>query len=187
MRTANIDSGNTGGLPERELNCRCLHFYAAWSSLFLGSYTLRMNASSRLNRLFALVSLNFAVWSFAYSFSTPAPDKETAWFWYRISALGWAVAPALAMHFFLVLTENDALIQRWWAKVVLYLPGVFFLSEALTGTLLVSDFIPCVLGWCEVAPAFSPLFWLFQCYAIGSVVGWIVMTARWASAPSVLM
>lgn len=148
-------------------------------SLFLGSYTLRMSASSRLNRLFALVSLNFAVWSFAYTFFYSAPDKETAWFWYRISALGWAVAPALALHFFLVLTENDALIQRWWAKVILYLPGVFFLSEALTGTLLVSDFVPCVLGWCEVAPAFSPLFWLFQCYAIGSVVVWIVMTARW--------
>ncbi|HET6516485.1 MAG TPA: PAS domain-containing protein [Thermodesulfovibrionales bacterium] len=146
---------------------------------YLGIYTLRLDQKSPLSRTFSYLCLCFAVWAFAYTFLYSAPDKETAWFWYKISAPGWCLFPGVALHFFLFLTEHQEILRKWWSYVMLYLPGFVFTYQALTGVFLVEDFIYRGLGWCEVAPANQASLLLYALYYTVFILTGLVLTLQW--------
>jgi diguanylate cyclase (GGDEF)-like protein/PAS domain S-box-containing protein len=154
-------------------------FFAFIVYLFLGIYTYRLDRCSKLNRIFSLLCMDFAVWAFAYTFFYSAPDKQTAWFWYHVSSPGWCFFPALTLHFFLILTGHKAILGKWWAYPLLYLPGAMFMYKTLTGTLLVSDFVYQGFGWCEIALSGTLWFWSYVFYYSSFILAWFVLTFKW--------
>ena len=132
-------------------------------NLLLGAYILRRNSRERLNQVFFLISLCFAVWSFAFAFWPSAPTKDQAWFWFRFSAVGWTVTPSLLLHFLILLSRQERLLCRWWSCAVIYLPGVYYFVQALYGRMGVVDFVQTPYGWSDV---YEPLTLSFVGYLI---------------------
>ncbi|MDI6801038.1 MAG: EAL domain-containing protein [Thermodesulfovibrionales bacterium] len=154
-------------------------FSAFWIYLYLGFYTIRLDHRSRLNWIFSSLCLVFAVWAFSYTFFYSAPDKESVWFWYRISSIGWSSFPAIFMHYSLVLTEREKTSDRPLVYPFLYLPALTYIYKGSTGTLLVKDFVYQGLGWCEVAASDSIWFWSYVVYYSGFILGSLFLVLHW--------
>ncbi|MBN2654095.1 MAG: EAL domain-containing protein [Nitrospirae bacterium] len=148
--------------------------------LFLGYYTLKKDSKALLNRVFFALCLSFALWAFSYIFFYSAPDKESAFFWYHISAPGWTLFPAISLHFILILTEKNRLLKNWWTYIVLYAPAALFLNKTWTDILLVKDLVRCGSSWCEVAPEFSIWFFAYVAYYTVFIISELVIAAIWA-------
>ncbi|MGO9377468.1 MAG: diguanylate cyclase domain-containing protein [Dissulfurispiraceae bacterium] len=154
-------------------------FFACIVYIFLGFYTYRLSRRSKLNCIFSLLCMDFALWAFACTFFYSAPDKQTAWFWYHVSSPGWCFSPALTLHFFLILTGHKTILEKKWVYQLLYLPGAIFMYKTLTGTLLVSDFLYRGLGWCAIAPSGTMWFWAYVFYYSGFVLTCFTLTYKW--------
>lgn len=143
----------------------------------LGAYILRSNPRARLNRVFFLACLSFLFWSFSYTFLPGAPDKEQAWFWFKMSAPGWTLSPALLLHFLILMSRNEAWLERRWVYPVIYLPGVYFLIQALFGRMGVSDFVWTEFGWSDLyeplTPSYAAYLLYFSTYILFGL--WLVM------------
>ena len=154
-------------------------------NLLLGFYILRRNRRERLNQVFFLISLCFAVWSFAFAFWPSAPTKDYAWFWFRFSAVGWTVTPSLLLHFLILLSRQDRLLSRWWSYVLIYLPGVYYFFQAQLGRMGVVDFVQTPYGWSDVYEpmtvsyaGYLAFFSIYICFGIWLVFLWGVRAER---------
>ncbi|HEY9765278.1 MAG TPA: histidine kinase N-terminal 7TM domain-containing protein, partial [Chroococcales cyanobacterium] len=96
-----------------------LSFFAFLVYLTLGIQVHRLDKKARLNGIFFALCLALAIWAFSTTFLFSAPNKETCWFWYRLSAFGWCLIPSLLLHFFLQLTSSKKMKRAW---PLLYLP-----------------------------------------------------------------
>jgi len=98
-------------------------FLLSFIYLILGVYALNRNYKSSLNRTFFAITLCTVVWMIAYTCIFGADTSDPwAWFWFKVSALGWLTLPALSLHFVLALTGRDQSVKNW-QKVLLYLPA----------------------------------------------------------------
>lgn len=136
------------------------------SALFLalGGYILRLNPRARVNQIFSLICLAFLFWSFSYTFFRGAADKETAWFWFKLSSVGWTISPALILHFLLLVSRSRNRLERPSVMATIYLPSFFFAYRGLEGTLSVSDFVWTDFGWSDVYATLTPTFLGYMLY-----------------------
>ena len=65
-----------------------------------------------------------------------APTAEIYVQWVRLSALGWNLSPALALHFFVLLTRPPVLAGSRFVLSAIYAPVVPFLYRSMNGDLL---------------------------------------------------
>lgn len=126
--------------------------------VYLGGYILRSNHRERLNQIFSLICLSFFFWSFAYTFLPGAPTKEQAWFWFKVSSVGWTVSPSLLLHFLILLSGRKRWLERRWVLPVIYLPGFYFLWQAIFGRMGVVDFVGTPFGWSDVYEPLTPVY-----------------------------
>lgn len=150
------------------------------STIFLlcAFYVLKLERKARLNRVFALICLDFAMWTFSTPFFCGAHTAGEAWFWLRFSALNWSNIPGAALLFALLLTENPFAKSRW-CPVLVFFPGLVFALKSLTGTLTISGFVPHADGLQKLIPVHSPWYWAFQAYYGLFVAAAILMIVFW--------
>jgi diguanylate cyclase (GGDEF)-like protein/PAS domain S-box-containing protein len=132
-----------------------------------GVYVLHANPKSRLNRLFSLVCFCFAIWTATFLLAHYFEQKEALWILYKVSGFGWILAPALLLHFFLVLSESESLLRKWWIFVLIYLPPLVMYYQAVVGILLVYDFQRINAGWIELVDLRRVWSFLYELYYIG--------------------
>jgi diguanylate cyclase (GGDEF)-like protein/PAS domain S-box-containing protein len=140
-----------------------LSFLVSGFNLTLGVYLLRSNPRAALNRVFFLICVSFAFWSFGFTFLPGAATTAEAWIWFKISSFGWTLAPSLLLHFCILLARQKCLSSRPWAYLFIYAPGVFFLGQAWIGELGVVDFVPTRFGW---SPLYGPITPTYLAYLI---------------------
>jgi PAS domain S-box-containing protein len=114
-----------------------------------------------------------------YSLYVSCPNREAAWMWFRLSAPGWCLGPALLLHFNLVLTGKLKQNKNKFLLFLLYIPAVIF-------TILRNDpgsngFDPYLRRlWLEPAKQCdSPLYWLYALFYISCIVISIIIVGRW--------
>lgn len=156
-----------------------LSFFSCMVYIYLVIYAFRLDAGSRLNRLFSYLCMCCALWSFCNAYLFTAPDKETAWFWLNLSSLGWAFIPGLALHFSLVLTGSEKKGGKWFALAVAYLPGTAFVYEQFTGYLMAGDFELQSYGWNSLAPVTSGWYLGFVLYYLGCLAASVALVSWW--------
>lgn len=131
-----------------------LVFFIAFAIYFIfGIYTLSINTKSMLNRLFFAACLSLSIWAFCFSIANSAQDYETALLWRRWASLGWGTVYSLLLHFYLILTERDKILQKKWLYVLLYLPAVvnvfaFGYSDTARGQYNLDN---TTMGWVNVS------------------------------------
>lgn len=144
-----------------------LSYTSALIGLFLAITAIRLNYRAIENRLFFLLSLCVAIWSFARAFVYIGEDIETMWVWYRISAIGWTMITTFDLHFILYLTGAKSLTSNRPLMLMMYAPSIVFLFKAWTGFLLAKEFIPNPdFGAAEVANSDSVWYYLFTLHTI---------------------
>ena len=144
-------------------------------------YAVRENFRPLRNRLFLLIGAAVIVWAFGLAITAAAKAEWVSAVGRRIAPLGWGSITALALHFFLILTGEDALLKRRWAYPVIYLPAA--LTVVAYSVLPIFGMNPDVLvndgnGWVN----HSPLdFWDYLYYAYTAVYVLIIfiLLRRW--------
>ena len=95
---------------------------------------LRKAPRERLNRVFALLVVAIALWAIADVGIRTAATSDTALAWARISGFGWIFIGAIFLHFVLVLTKRERILDNKLSYLALYGPGILFLGMVwLTG------------------------------------------------------
>ena len=133
-----------------------LSILATGFNLALGVYLLHSNPRATLNRVFFAICLSFAFWSFGYTFLPGAATTHEAFFWFKVSAVGWTLAPSLLLHFCILLVRKDSWLSRPWALPLVYGPAVYFLLRAWFGEMGVVDFVATPFGWSDLYGPMSP-------------------------------
>lgn len=118
--------------------------------LFLGWYVFNLKSEASVNRIFLLLSACFAIWALSFTFFYQAPDKETAWIWYNLSAIGRFFYPAVLLHIVLVFTKNNFFTKKWYYSFLIYIPALIFLYAIFTGPFITQDLILVNSQWYEV-------------------------------------
>ncbi len=99
-------------------------FYIAFILyIFQGVYCLALNKEALLNRVFFWVCLSFAIWAFAFAISNSLTEMENVLIWRRVASLGWGVAFSVIVHFILILTGEQKLLNSKGVYLVLYIPA----------------------------------------------------------------
>src|SRR5689334_13394061 len=84
-----------------------LSLISVYIYLHIGIYTFKQNKASLLNKVFLLLCISYAVWSFAYSFAYVSEYYHIFSLWNKLSAFGWCSFSALSLYLVLLLTENE--------------------------------------------------------------------------------
>ncbi len=144
------------------------------------AYAVRENLKPLRNRLFLLIGTAVIVWAFGLAITAAARIEWVSAVGRRIAPLGWGSITALALHFFLLLTE-ETLTKRWWVYPAVYLPAALtvlaysvFPLFGMNPDVLVND----GNGWVN----HSPLdFWDYLYYAYSAFYVLIVflLLRRW--------
>lgn len=144
-----------------------LSFFSATVSLFFGGYILVQSRKIKSNSIFSIICLCFAIWSFGFSMIFFLPSSEDVVLWYRFSSIGWTNIPALTLHFSLLVSEKEKKISNKWLLPAIYLPGLIFTVESVTGVGLEKSFVfanETVLGVGNMDSPFCLAFILFSTF-----------------------
>ncbi len=154
-------------------------FLSAIIYILLGIYGLRLRPRTRLNWIFVCLCLACAIWAFCIAFMFPAANQHTAWIWFRLSAPGWCLGPALVLHFSLVLTEKREAHRPLLPIVLLYIPALFFMIMGMTTGLTASTLIYEDFGWSPLNQGNTIWYWAFASYYLLCIAASITVVWRW--------
>ncbi len=146
----------------------------------LGLYTISLNKRGTINRLFLLMTISLAIWSFSYSVALAAHTAEESIFWRCVTVLGWGIIYSIILHLVLVLGESH-LLKRRITLVAIYLP-------AIINVILYSPFgifgpkqykmMQTEFGWVNTFPTTINGYWLFLYYITFGGIS-ILLLFRW--------
>ena len=154
--------------------------------VYLGGYILRANPRNRINQIFSLICFAFFLWSFAHTFLPGAARTEQAMAWFRISAAGWTLAPSLLLHFSILLSENEGWLKRRWVLPALYLPGIYFLGQAMFGRMGVVDFVWTPFGWSDVYAPLTASYAAFLVFFPSATILGLWLVWRWGRSSTLI-
>lgn len=100
-------------------------------SLYWGIHIIQLNTKSNINRVFLLLSIALSIWSFGFGMSNSVNNLDMALFWRRFASIGMVSLYSFVLHFFLLLTRQDATKKLNKMVYLLYVP-VFILMYAFT-------------------------------------------------------
>ncbi len=132
----------------------------------LGAYMFYKNPKSPVNRIFFILCISLAIWSFAFSIAVNAPNLETCLFWRRVASAGISVYYCLILHFVILLTNHHWFTEHKKVQIFLYLPVLIFAwVYSLSPTLAPEQYelILTEIGWLKLSLS---SFWdyLFNLY-----------------------
>ncbi|MEG2192411.1 MAG: diguanylate cyclase [Oscillospiraceae bacterium] len=135
-----------------------------YTSFFIGGANmLTAERKGVLNVSAAAVLMSLCWWSFCNSFFFAAATVEQAWFWHRLSSIGWCGFVALTAYYFLALTNYNEKIMAWWKKALFFLPTAILIGKNLFGktTSLAQNIIQSTSGWGWTYENSITSFWLW--------------------------
>jgi signal transduction histidine kinase len=112
--------------------------FTSITSIILGTFVFLKGSKSRVNRIFALLSLSIAVWSFGIVMSIAAPEKTMALFWVRFGHIGSIMIPALFLHFIYEILSYTR--KRVILKIAYFFSFVLLVINCTN--LLIKDVVP---------------------------------------------
>jgi len=94
--------------------------------LYVGITTYKLNKNSKECRIFLLLNISMAIWSFTYSFAYLAENVFVFSFWNKLSAIGWCLFPAFVLCLVLIIADSK-IIKHLSITTMIFLPGAVFL------------------------------------------------------------
>ncbi|MFP4444858.1 MAG: PAS domain S-box protein [Desulfosudaceae bacterium] len=160
-----------------------LPLFGMMVNLLLGFYVIGIDARSRENRLFFLLTMALAFWCGINFLMHSAPTLELAFFWSRLDTWGTSFTAVLSLHFFLAYTRVRPTPMLWLILAILYI--VALVLAVLDQTTLLIDTEPTAQPW-GISLAPGPLYPLNILFILGCIGGGMLLMFRFhARAASV--
>jgi PAS domain S-box-containing protein len=138
-----------------------LLFFACINYLYLGISAYRLDRDARVNRIFLMICLAFALWAFSFSLMNGTTDRHAAFHWYAVSVIGWILFLPLSLHLFLLLSRRDRLINAA-TLALMYLPAAGGIVYAEMWMLHPGVLRAVPGGWVPVFDIGSPPLYIFM-------------------------
>ncbi len=132
----------------------------------LGSFIFLRDTRKPLSRIFMLLCLSLALWSFAEFGYRQADNLETAYFWLKLSDLSFIVSPVL-LHFVLVFTREWRLLRSKLTYLLLYAPALVVILVSLTTDMIGGEPVKEYWGWTCAIPESSLVYNVTYFWAYG--------------------
>jgi len=166
-----------------------LFFSVCIISMVIGILVLQNDRKSPKNLCFFVLVITINFWSLGLALANIAPNAETVEIWRRVSALGWGTVYAVLLHFFLIITGKNNLLNKWWFYLLLYLPaGICVLGFAAPSGLNPTPYhlYRTEFGWVNVSGKTGSNIWdfFFYAYYIGYVITGLVLILLWGKRSS---
>ncbi|HHX61588.1 MAG TPA: EAL domain-containing protein [Epulopiscium sp.] len=146
--------------------------------LLLGTYIIRLNPKSSLNRLFLAVCIAMSIWSLGFAIGITAQGPESALLWRRVSAIGWTMVYSIILHFLILLTYENRTLNNKGLLKFLYIPGfisIYIFSFSNHMAAAQHNLQKLTYGWVNM-PINNTLDWFFYAYyTLYAVVGLVVI------------
>ena len=150
--------------------------------IYIGAFSYTNDSKNRLNRIFFIVCLDFALWSLMLTLMSAAPDAVTATAFRRIASLFWSMTYCLLLHFMLVLVNRGEQLKKPWCLFLFYIPAyisiyLYFFYHPVTPENIVK--IP--LGWAYTNQLGYGFFWdnYLTFYYVSYVLACIFLVGVW--------
>ena len=142
----------------------------------LGSFIFLRDTRKPLNRVFMLLCLSSALWSFTEFGYRQADNFDTAYFWLKLGALSFILAPVL-VHFALVLTQEWKLLRNKLTYLLLYAPALAVILLSLTTNMIRGEPVKEYWGWTYAIPESSLLHNViyFWAYGLGILAAYLCL------------
>lgn len=110
---------------------------SAGVSLFMGSLVFSRDPKTRLNQIFFILCFVVSCWAFIEFEFRIADSFDEAMLWLQLSFF-WPMPTAILLHFVLVFTGHQNILDRKWPYMLIYGPAVaisanFFSCEIFSG------------------------------------------------------
>lgn len=109
---------------------------AAVFNLTLGIYIVLKGPKRAINNVFSLFAFSLAVWGISEFGHRIAHNPDSAYTWIRGGGIGWCFMASLYLHFVLIFTKRDHILNKKFTYALLYLPPLVFLYLFLTTDLI---------------------------------------------------
>lgn len=147
--------------------------------IYLGVYIVKLNPKKLTNKLFFLVALSLAIWSFGFAMANSQSSAEAAVLWRRFSALGWTLILTFTLHFFIVLCKRETKTIFLKHIYIIYLPSLvnlFIFSLSTNMASVQYNLVQIDSGWTNIAVNnFYDYYYYFH-YAVYFVANVVVVT-----------
>lgn len=148
---------------------------------FYGLLILSYNIRSVMHWILFCCCLDMSIWALSFSIGNIAEDYETCLLWRRIASIGWGVMFSFFLHYILLLTGKNNVLQKKWIYFLLYLPAALnvFLYGIYTKSVLMSyNLVHTYSGWINISRN-TILDWIYNIYYVSfSIIG-IVLLLYW--------
>lgn len=103
-----------------------LYIMAAFIYLYMGYVMITNDSKSKGNRIFFTICLIMFLWSLLYGACNANTEVIIAVVFRRYAVLAWSILYSKFLHFFIILTKRDVIIEKWRIlKWLLYIPALF--------------------------------------------------------------
>jgi len=136
-----------------------LYLMCGITYMLLGIFTFLNDSNNKLNKLFFIMCMNLAYWSFMTALMNGAIDAETASDFYLYSTLAWAFFYCLLLHFIIILTDKGVFLKKRVAFLGFYSPALFSIYLYVLQPESSLNFVKTNLGWVYIASTDRGFIW----------------------------
>lgn len=151
--------------------------------LVCSEYAFRQRKGNKSAMISSLIYLCLSEWCFCISFFYLSDQFREAFFWYRLSSIGWISFPAFSLLFFLVV--GNLVRKEQMPKICMLIfsvPAFFMVRVFLFQTpLLYTGFVRSswIEGWSGVTRLGNVWLWLYIIYLFGYFLIGFWSVAKW--------
>jgi len=145
------------------------------ANVILGFFIINIDSKSTKNRLFFLITVFLAFWSFTHFFMFSAENLGFATFWARLDTWGSAFTAVLLLHFFIVFTHIK--LKRIHTLILAFAYLCAFIFSILDQTTHLLEKAPVLHYWGYFSPPGS-LYILPTILIVGSITGGLLFLIK---------
>ncbi|MBU3111210.1 EAL domain-containing protein [Clostridium lacusfryxellense] len=136
-----------------------LYLLCGITYLILGIFTFFNDSKNKLNKLFTISCMNLAYWAFMTALMNGSNDAKTASDFYLYSTYSWTTFYCLFLHYVIILTDKEHIIEKRFAYLIIYFPALLALYLYVFQPETSQNFVRTNLGWVYIASTDKGFMW----------------------------
>ena len=149
--------------------------------LALGMFSIINDPKNRLNRHFFLMCIALSYWAIMFTLKNQSVDAETACRYHVLSTFSWAFIHCMLLHFTLILSGKNSLINKKYKVLILYLPALLSIYLYYFQPPTAENFLQTSLGWIHITATDRGFLWtyFFNAYYLSYMAMVVVLLVKW--------
>ncbi|MCB2339204.1 EAL domain-containing protein [Clostridium estertheticum] len=158
-----------------------LYFLCGITYVILGIITFLNDSKNELNKLFSVMAINLALWSFMFFLMNCSRNAKAASDFHSYSAFFWSIFYCIFLNFIIILTNKGALFNKKFAYIILYLPAIISIYLYVFHTETSQNFVETNLGWAYISSKNKGFIWsnFFNIYWFSYMISVIFLLFKW--------